>query len=364
MVTESSREQKRTLRIAESPKKVTRLKLGALLEAGKQRELEQINELVRDKLEDCPNTASRVLLAARRRASTPTRPSSTTTSPSGASTASPPAATSRAASTSSGPTTSPPSSRTTTITSDNSNPSGSHELVPQLYQPEVDRLQVAVQHMAQLRLQLLLQGRQPAACPQCGEALLQDQSLVVGIRQSLLFLKQELLSNGLQRTGLGELGGLVVLGLRGVAEWLDLPNGCPLQILSAFLQVVLEGGFPRGLGVVGQLLPLEGWIAVYLAHLLAAGRRRTAALSVLWPPSRCAGLLRLSFPADFGRFLSFWQLVDPLQPCEPHLRQYFWGDCPVDGIGDEAEVPEEEGIAYFGEFCGEGDEVEVEVEEF
>jgi hypothetical protein len=31
MVTESSREQKRTLRIAESPKKVTKLKLGSLL---------------------------------------------------------------------------------------------------------------------------------------------------------------------------------------------------------------------------------------------------------------------------------------------------------------------------------------------
>lgn len=43
MVTEASREQKRTLRIAESPKKVTKLKLGSMLEASKQRELDQIN---------------------------------------------------------------------------------------------------------------------------------------------------------------------------------------------------------------------------------------------------------------------------------------------------------------------------------
>lgn len=39
MLTESSREQKRTLRIAESPKKITKLKLGSILEANKQREL-------------------------------------------------------------------------------------------------------------------------------------------------------------------------------------------------------------------------------------------------------------------------------------------------------------------------------------
>jgi hypothetical protein len=37
MVTESSREQKRILRIAESPKKVTKLKLGSMLEANKQK---------------------------------------------------------------------------------------------------------------------------------------------------------------------------------------------------------------------------------------------------------------------------------------------------------------------------------------
>lgn len=35
MITESSREQKRTLRITESPKKITKLKLSSILEANK-----------------------------------------------------------------------------------------------------------------------------------------------------------------------------------------------------------------------------------------------------------------------------------------------------------------------------------------
>jgi hypothetical protein len=60
MVTEASREQKRTLRIAESPKKVTKLKLGSMLEASKQRELEQINEAIREKLDHGPQTATSV----------------------------------------------------------------------------------------------------------------------------------------------------------------------------------------------------------------------------------------------------------------------------------------------------------------
>jgi hypothetical protein len=37
LLTESGRENKRSLRIAESPKRVTKLKLGTLLEAGKER---------------------------------------------------------------------------------------------------------------------------------------------------------------------------------------------------------------------------------------------------------------------------------------------------------------------------------------
>ena len=60
MVTEASREQKRTLRITESPKKVTKLKLGSMLEASKQRELEQINLAIREKLDHGPQTAASV----------------------------------------------------------------------------------------------------------------------------------------------------------------------------------------------------------------------------------------------------------------------------------------------------------------
>ena len=49
---ESSREgNKQGLRIAESPKRVAKLKLGLLLENHKEREMEQINEAVQQKLE-------------------------------------------------------------------------------------------------------------------------------------------------------------------------------------------------------------------------------------------------------------------------------------------------------------------------
>jgi len=59
LVTESGREGKRMLRIAESPKKVGKLKLSSMLEASKAKELEQINEAVRQKLEE-PMSASKV----------------------------------------------------------------------------------------------------------------------------------------------------------------------------------------------------------------------------------------------------------------------------------------------------------------
>jgi hypothetical protein len=114
MVTESSRDQKRTLRIAESPKKVTKLKLGSLLEANKQKEMDQINEVIREKLEDYPNTASRVRQAiSRTKGSIPTKPSTTMTSHTGRSTAKRQAVTNREASISNGPTTSQPSMKST-----------------------------------------------------------------------------------------------------------------------------------------------------------------------------------------------------------------------------------------------------------
>jgi formate dehydrogenase assembly factor FdhD len=60
MVTEASRENKRALKIADSPKKVTKLKLGFLLEESKAKEMEDINEVVRHKLEDMPKTSHKV----------------------------------------------------------------------------------------------------------------------------------------------------------------------------------------------------------------------------------------------------------------------------------------------------------------